>query len=319
MSYHCRGKQPYLREVKRYWPPLVVFCTILLNSPSARADWLSDLGNEIESYYESWMRTVHHTHEYEQPDWMTPLVTVIPTLQQEIRTDFFFTDAPHNVETYNYLTKGTEIIPSENTEIILGNPNYVTRSLPNGATVSGFADWTFLAKYRILSSPSDDGNYVLMFLLGTSYATGKEPYFTAGHDLFNPMLGFGKGFEWDYGEFDYQATIGPTVPDGGMGKLGTPVTWNSVFQYRIRVSTPFLDAKNQVSTIWPEFETTWTSFPNGADVGQQQLYLTAGFLAGRFNLGGYAHFVLGMGYQFAVTESRLYNHQFLVSMRIPYY
>ena len=310
----CQGGKlgPYGLAIAGYW-------ILALSCSNVWADWLGGLGDTIESYYETWMETVHRTHEYEQPDWMTPLVTVIPTLQQEIRTDFIFSDAPRNAETYNYLAKGTEIIPTENTEIILGNPNYVTRSLPSGADVSGFADWSFLGKYRILASPSDEGNYVLTFLLATGYATGLEKYISAGHDLFNPMLGFGKGFVGEFGEFDYQATIGPTIPDGGMQKLGTPVTWNSVFQYRLRFPTPFLGEMNQVSTVWPEFETTWVSFPNGENDGQQQLYLTVGFLAGRFNLGGYFHFVLGMGYQFAVTPSRLYNHQYLVSMRIPYY
>lgn len=303
----------------RYWLAISVYWILALSSSNAWADWLKDLGDSIETYYENWMQMVHRTHEYEQPDWMTPLVTVIPTLQQEIRTDFLFTEAPNNHEIDSYLAKGTEIIPTENTEIILGNPNYVTHNWPRNVDAAGFADWTFLGKYRILSAPSDDGNYVLMFLLGTSYATGLEKYISAGHDLFNPMLGFGKGFVGQYGEFDYEATIGPTIPDGGMQKLGTPVTWNSVFQYRLRVPTPFLGEMNQISTLWPELETSWMSFPNGENDGQQQLYLTVGFLAGRFNLGGYFHFVLGMGYQFAVTPSRMYNHQYLISMRIPYF
>ncbi len=269
----------------------------------------------LEQYYNSWIDMVHRTHEQEQPDWMTPVVTIIPDLQQEIRTDFGFADAPHGLETYSYLLKGTEIIPTENQELIFGNPAWVTRNLPLTRDSSGFADWTFLYKYRILSAPNDAGNYVLTFLFGTSYETGSDKYISGNHDYFTPMIGFGKG----WGAFDYQATIGPSVPDGEAGKLGTPVTWNSTFQYHLRIPTPFLDERNQASSLWPEVETTWISFPNGENRGVQQLYLTFGAIAGRFRLSERAWFVLGLGYQEAVTKARLYNHQWLVTMRIPFF
>jgi hypothetical protein len=277
-----------------------------------------DLLGAVEDYYTQWIDMVHRTHEYEQPDWMTPLVTVIPTLQQEIRTDYFFTEAPHGLQTYSYLTKGTEIIPTENTEVILGNPTYIERNKPAPEGVSGFGDWGWVFKYRILASPSNADNYVLMFLLTGSADTGQDKYISANHNIYNPLLGFGKGWDWGWGEFDYQGTVGPVVPDGAIATLGTPVAWNSVFQYRLRIATPFLP-NNPVSTLWPEFETTWFSYPNGAHPGQQQLYLTVGAIAGRFALSEHGYFVLGLGYQFAVTQARLYNHQWLVTMRIPFF
>ncbi len=204
-------------------------------------------------YLSGWLDMVHRTHEEEQPDWMTPLVTVIPDLQQEIRTDFSFTDSSHGLETYGYLLKGTEIIPTENQELIFGNPVWITHNLPRTQDSSGFGDWTFLYKYRLVSAPDDAGNYVIKLLLGTSYATGSNRNVSGNHDFFTPMIGFGKG----WGAFDYQATIGPNLPDGEVGKLGTPVTWNSTFQYHLRIPTPFLYAANQVSSLWPEVETTW--------------------------------------------------------------
>jgi hypothetical protein len=265
-------------------------------------------------YYQQWIDMVHRTHEDEQPDWMTPLVTVIPTLQQEIRTDFSFSDAPHNLETYSYLTKGTEVIPTDRQELIFGNPTYVTRNPPRNAPSSGLADWSFLYKYRILAAPNDDGNYVLTFLFSSTYATGAKSV-SASHDFFSPLLGFGKGWH----DFDYQATIGPSIADGEISKLGTPVVWNSVFQYHLRFPTPFLSEDNRVSSLWPEFETAWSAYPNGEAPGMQQLSLTFGAIAGRFNVYGHAHFVLGMVYQFAVTHARANNHQFLVTMRIPFF
>lgn len=268
----------------------------------------------IGGYYDRWLAMVHRTHEEEQPDWMTPIVTVIPTLQQEIRTDYGFAFAPHGMQAFTYASKGTEIIPTENTELIFGNPVYVTKNLPADKRTSGWGDWPFLFKYRILASPSEQGNYVLTFLLATSFATGSNKYVSANHDLFTPMLGFGKGIKTAWGEFDYQGTIGPTVPDGETGKLGTPISWNSAFQYGRRINIGEFSLP-----VWPEFETTWVSYPNGENRGQQQLYLTPGLIVGRLRLSQHLYFVLGAGLQFAATQARMFNHQWLVTMRIPYF
>ena len=268
----------------------------------------------FEGHYNQWLDMVHQTHEEEQPDWMTPVFTVIPTLQQEIRTDYGFSFAPHGLETFTYASKGTEIIPTENTEIILGNPSYVTKNLPADKNTSGWADWPFLFKYRLFSSPSDEGNYVLTFMLSSSFATGSNTFVSQNHDYFSPLIGFGKGIVTRYGEFDYQATIGPSVPDGQAGEIGTPVTWNSTFQYGNR-----FHIGEWTIPLWPEFETTWVSFPNGANRGQQQLYLLPGIIAGRFKLTEHTYFVLGVGYQFAATQARTFNHQWLVTMRIPFF
>ena len=268
----------------------------------------------LQAKYDRWLEMVHRTHEEEQPDWMTPVFTVTPTLQQEIRTDYSFAFAPHGLQTFTYASKGTEIIPTENTEIILGNPSYITKNLPADKHTSGWADWPFLFKYRLLSSPSDAGNYVLTFMLSTSFATGSTTFVSANHDLFTPLIGFGKGIVTKYGEFDYQATVGPTVPDGAAGKIGTPVTWNSTFQYGHR-----FHLGEWTIPLWPEFETTWVSYPNGENRGQQQLYLLPGLIAGRFRLTEHAYFVLGAGLQFAATQARTFNHQWLVTMRIPYF
>ncbi len=268
----------------------------------------------IQNRYDLWLTMVHRTHEQEQPDWMTPIVTVVPTLQQEIRTDYGFGFAPHGAQTFSYLTKGTEIIPTDNSEVIFGNPAYISHNSPANKNSSGWADWPFLFKYRLLSSPSYRDNYVLTFLLSTSFATGSNKYVSSNHDLFSPLIGFGKGTKTAYGEFDYQATIGPTVPDGETGKLGTPVVWNSAFQYGNR-----LHFGEWSVPVWPELETTWISYPNGENRGQQQLYLTPGLIAGRLKLTEHVYFVLGAGFQFAVTHARTFNHQWLVTMRIPYF
>lgn len=268
---------------------------------------------DFQTWYDAWLQMVHRTHEEEQPDWMTPIVTVVGTLQQEIRTDFTFNTARNNLHTSTYASKGTEIIPTENTELIFGNPTYVTRDLGGGKQAWGWADWMFLCKYRLLSSPSDAGNYVLTLMLSSTFATGSSSV-TANHDVFTPMIGFGKGIKTEYGEFDYQGTIGPSIPDAQTGTLGTPVTWNSTFQYGNRFRFG-----EWTIPLWPEFETTWISYPNGEHSGQQQIYLTPGLIAGRFKLSEHTYFVLGAGYQLAATQASTYDHQWLVTLRIPYF
>ncbi len=267
---------------------------------------------DIKAKYAAWLAMVHHTHEKEQPDWMTPIVTITPTLQQEIRTDYDLTSSK-GLETDTYGAKGTEIIPTENTEIIFGNPTWVTKDLPKGAQASGWADWSTLFKYRLISSPSTEGNYVVTFLLATSFATGSNEI-SAGYDVVTPMLGFGKGFKTSIGEFDYQATVGPAIPSSEFNKVGTPVTWNNAFQYGNRFCLFGYEIP-----VWPEFEVTWVSFPNGEESGQQQVYLTPGINLGRFQLTEHTYFVVGAGYQFAATPDHSFGNQWLITMRIPYF
>ena len=267
---------------------------------------------DFKAKYNDWLDMVHRSHEEEQPHWMTPIVTITPTLQQEIRTDFSFNHAK-GLDTNTYVSKGTEIMPTENTEFIFGNPNWVTKDLGGGKQVSGWGDWYTLGKYRLLSSPSSAGDYIVTFMLSASFATG-SPQISAGHNVVTPMLSFGKGIKTSIGEFDYQGTVSSAIPDAGISKFGTPITWSSAFQY----GNPFNIGGYKIP-LWPELETTWVSYPNGSNRGQQQLYLTPGLIAGRFKLTEHTYFVLGAGYQFAVTSDRAYDHQWQITMRIPYF
>src|SRR5580698_2734415 len=56
----------------------------------------------------------------EQPHWITPLVTVTPRLEQEIRADFVHQYNPKRFAVWNYgNSKGLELIPERHTEIII--------------------------------------------------------------------------------------------------------------------------------------------------------------------------------------------------------
>ena len=150
-------------------------------------------------------------------------------------------------------------------------------------------------------------------MLSSSFATGASSI-TTGHDVFTPMIGFGKGVKTEYGEFVYQATVGPAIPDADLAHEGTPVTWNSTFQYGNR-----LNIAGCIIPIWPEFEVSWETWPNGNRNGQQMVYLTPGIIFGRFKLSEHTYFVLGGGYEFAATADKQYDHQWLITMRIPYF
>ena len=75
-----------------------------------------------------------------QPNWMTPLVTVTPRLEQEFRFDFYDqqdgTRAQGNGQ--NLVSYGgpggirVELIPAYNWEVIVATPPYVTASGPRG-------------------------------------------------------------------------------------------------------------------------------------------------------------------------------------------
>jgi len=72
------------------------------------------------------------TTQGEQPHWITPLVTVTPRLEQEVRADFVHQYNREGIGQWNYGNgKGLELIPARHTEIIINVPPFLNRS--NGA------------------------------------------------------------------------------------------------------------------------------------------------------------------------------------------
>jgi hypothetical protein len=53
--------------------------------------------------------------------------------------------------------------------------------------------------------------------------------------------------------------------------------------------------------FWPEFEVNYTHWADGERSGKDQVFLTPGLILGRFNLAKDVNFIVGAGYQFAVT------------------
>jgi hypothetical protein len=259
----------------------------------------SSFGSAIEDYFINWFPRVTQIQS-EQPHWVTPLVTVTPRLEEELRYDQLWQANAHGVATDNYGGgKGLELIPFQNTEVILGIPAWIAHTghilhstKKKEVDTDGWADETFLVKYRLLSANEEQGNYIVTAFMGNS----------AGHALFTPTLAAGKGF----GDFDVQSTVGVTFPNGGEDRLGWPLVWNTAFQYRV------------FKYFWPEFETNYTWFAQGERTGQSQLFLTPGIVVGRIPIHDRVGVTIGSGFQVGVTHHPAYNNAVILSARIPF-
>jgi hypothetical protein len=108
--------------------------TVALVPLTAHADGMIDSGA-----VNSWIDMVNAS-QAAQPHWMTPLVTVTPRLEQELRWDFY--DQKNGTGSQGngqrLLSNGgpggprVEFIPTYNTEIIVAAPPVISASGPRG-------------------------------------------------------------------------------------------------------------------------------------------------------------------------------------------
>ncbi|MGA6970814.1 MAG: hypothetical protein WBY93_04235 [Candidatus Binatus sp.] len=277
----------------------IVLTMALASATPCRAQSFSDFGSDVENYFINWFPRVTQIQS-EQPHWITPLVTVTPRLEEEVRYDQFFESMRDGLATDNFgAGKGIELIPFQNTEVIVGIPGFQKRNKPRNT--DGFGDWPFLVKYRLFSGNEENGNYIVTAFMGFSVPTGSNVNGN-GHGIFTPTLAAGKGF----GDFDVQSTVGVAFPSGGLDRLGMPLAWNTAFQYRL------------FKYFWPEFETNYTWQSYGADTGHSTLYLTPGMVIGRIPIHDRIGLTFGAGEQVAVTMHRGYNHNVILTARIPF-
>ena len=128
-------------------------------------------------------------NQAEQPHWKTPVATTTPRLEQEIRYDILWQPHADGSTTVNYSgSKGLELIPAKNVEVIIAIPPYIVHN--NRRQVDGFGDESFLVKYRLLSRNEEKGNYILTAFLGGSIPTGSHTN-GARHAVLTPTLAFG--------------------------------------------------------------------------------------------------------------------------------
>jgi hypothetical protein len=126
-------------------------------------DTATAMNSTSDSYFGDWFARVSKIQS-EQPHWITPMTTVTPRLEEELRYDQSWENNSGTSRTANYGNgKGLELIPYENVEVILGIPNWEAHNKPTEA--DGFGDESFLVKYRIASANEDSGNYIVTTFL----------------------------------------------------------------------------------------------------------------------------------------------------------
>ncbi|MFZ0558305.1 MAG: hypothetical protein WAM55_03350 [Methylovirgula sp.] len=265
--------------------------------------------NPIEDYFLHWYDRVHEA-QATQPHWMTPLATVTPRLEEEIRYDQSFQQLGSGAEVTNFGGgKGLEFIPTTMNEVLINIPNYEERYVKSPAY--GFSDWNFLTiKQRIVSEPEDKGNYIVTTFLGFQAPLLGSP-FTNKAWVITPTIAGGKG----WGDFDIQATSGVAIPTANESTIGTSLVTNIAFQYHFG------------EYFWPEVELNDTYWFDGERANLTQLFVTPGIIFGRFAIGKNLKAIFGFGYQVAVTPMPIvlkpaltptYDHAFLLTGRLAF-
>jgi hypothetical protein len=278
------------------------------SSSSPPAVYLDAPVPSITSYFLNWFNRVDQA-QASQPHWMTPLVTVTPRLEEEVRYDQYWEHQHTGADLDLYdMGKGLELIPTTTNEILLNPPVYEQRS--NKSPAAGWGDDQFLViKQRLLSANEETGNYIVTAFLGVQAPTG-DRVFTNHAWLVTPTIAGGKG----WGDFDVQATVGIALPTDHESDIGKALATNVTFQYHI------------AKYFWPEFEVNYTHWFGGERDGKDQVFLTPGIILGRFQVYDRLRVSIGGGYQFAVspkvvTEPALtptYDHAWILSARASF-
>ena len=263
-----------------------------------------------DSFIESYQARVTATQS-EQPHWVTPLVTVTPRLEQEVRTDFVRQTNAKLQDTWNLgNSKGLELIPFSRIELLFNVPPFFDH---NTGARDGFGDMSFNSKFRIFSRNEEKGNAILTAYLAATIPTGKNGNGSCCA-VVTPSIGGGKG----WGNFDVETTFGGSLPVSNAHGLGHTMTWNNVAQYRL--------AKTGVARFfWPEVEMNSSFYYGGANDGKIQTFGTPGLIIGRIPLAhnpdgtpGRLGLTFGAGEQIALTTFHTYNHELVLTARIPF-
>jgi hypothetical protein len=246
-----------------------------------------------------------------QPHWVTPVATVTPRLEQEIRSDFVHQYNSAGFSQWNLGNgKGLEMIPERHTELLFNLPPFISHT---DGTQDGFGDISFLMKERLFARNEEHGNSILTVFLGASVPTGKN-----GNGkccaIVTPTLAGGKG----WGLLALTSTLGGTLPVTNAQGLGHSILWNNVVQYR-------LSRTGMARFFWPEIELNSTFYKGGSNNGRKSTYATPGLVVGRipFTHGadgkpGRLGLTIGFGEQIAVTSFHTYNHAAIITARMPF-
>ena len=238
-----------------------------------------------------------------QPAWPTAVVTANAGLVQLFRTDFVRQITPTEITTWNYgNSKGLDLIPWYRTEFDVTVPPYIQHNSPK--VEDGFGDVSMLLKYRILSD-GEAHAYSMSFSAGGTIPTGSHSNGSTAGSI-SPTFYGGKGFR----KLDVQSSVGETLPTGHTAKLGRPVVWNAVAQYRVG------------KIFWPEIENNATYYRGGSHDGKSQDFVTPGLILSKFKLehnpSNRLSLTFGAGEQIAMTQFHTYNHGLIFTSRLAF-
>jgi hypothetical protein len=255
-----------------------------------------------DGFFYKWEDRVSSTMA-QQPLWPVPLFAPSSNLTQTFRYDIVRQITPAGTHTWNYgFSKGFALIPWYNTEVDVNIPPYVEH---NSSVHDGFGDFGTVVKYRFASSNLGHGGYSIAASLTTTFPTGSyqngAPYATLA-----PTLHAGKGYK----NFDIVTSIGATLPAADSGRIGRPVLWNVIGQYRIR------------KIFWPEVENNATFFHGGPNNDRVQNFVSLGLVVSPLKLTrdptSRLGFILGIGEQIATTHFHTYNHGLMLDARFVF-
>ena len=282
----------------------------LAPSDSALLNDSSGGGGSGGNFFDDWMATANEA-QASQPHWMTPLVTVTPRLEQEVRYDQYFESRGNGSDLTIFDSgKGLELIPTGTNEVLINPPAWQDKTNVSHP-VSGWLDDQFLVvKQRLVSANEEEGNYIVTAFLGVTAPSGASA-FTNHTWIVTPTLAVGKG----WGDFDIQATTGVAFPFRNQSTLGTSIATNVAFQYHLW------------EYLWPEFEVNHTYWADGNERGgKNQVLLTPGLILGRVVIKDRVKVIVGGGYQFAVSpkyvdtseQTPAYNHSVVLTARLTF-
>ena len=269
------------------------------SDPAGKSISSTQAGRSSDSLYRAWRRMADR-EEASEPDWLSPLATTSGRIKDELRYDIWSQTTPtgSTISTFG-AGKGLEFIAVPRVQLLLGVPSYIGHSAP--APPDGFGDWPLMLKFRVASSNTSNGDYLVTLLLSATVPTASRPN-GAGDAVLTPMLALGKGWRG----FDVQTTFGANLPAGDTQRLGRQLLWNTTFQYRAGWK------------LWPELEANSTFFEEGPSGGETQTFLTPGLGFGRVRLLRGLRFSIAGGVQIAVTHFHTYNHRAMLSVRFPF-
>lgn len=255
-----------------------------------------------DGVFSSWQSRAQATVA-EQSAWAVPVITPSSGLSQLFRSDFMELSMPTGTTTWSYgNSKGLNLIPWYKTEVDIALPPYLQH---NSTAADGFGDFSMMLKFRIASGNEKSGAYSLSASLGATIPTGSYKNGSPDAALIPTIYG-GKGF----GNFDVQSSVSATLPTRDAAKLGQPMAWNVVGQYRI------------AKIFWPEIENSATFFHGGPNDGRKQNLIAPGIMVSKLKLvrapGNHLALAFGAAEQFATTHFHLYRHDLVFSTRVAF-